>query len=149
MEVGAVDPYTTNPGPIDDSVLYDQDKHVSSAVWEGQQERGALRCHEHTSKLDQWTLTPKQIELVDKAGFGYLRSIPAISLDNPLISALVERWRRETNTFHFDCTQIMLAPSPQLPPFLSLTLSSNPFLDYCRYFVAKRSSCGGLIFEKP
>ncbi|CAK8531222.1 unnamed protein product [Lathyrus sativus] len=57
MEVGAVDPYTTNPGPIDGSVLYDQDKHVSSAVWEGQQERGALRCHEHTSKLDQWTLT--------------------------------------------------------------------------------------------
>lgn len=36
-----------------------------------------------------------------KAGFSYLRLIPAISLDNPLISALVERWRRETNTFHF------------------------------------------------
>lgn len=46
-------------------------------------------------------LTEKQIELVKKAGFGYLRMIPAISLDNPLISALVERWRRETNTFHF------------------------------------------------
>ncbi|KAK3042421.1 hypothetical protein RJ639_000145 [Escallonia herrerae] len=44
--------YASNPGPIDGSVLYDQDKHVSSAVWEGQ-ERGALRCHEHTSKLDQ------------------------------------------------------------------------------------------------
>lgn len=35
-----------------------------------------------------------------RAGFGYLRLIPAISLDNPLISALVERWRKETNTFH-------------------------------------------------
>lgn len=35
-----------------------------------------------------------------KTGFGYLRLIPAISLDNPLISALVERWRKETNTFH-------------------------------------------------
>ncbi|KAL0428480.1 UNVERIFIED_CONTAM: protein MAIN-LIKE 2 [Sesamum latifolium] len=64
------------------------------------QDRGALRCHEHTSKLDRWLLTEKQIELVKKAGFGYLRLIPAISLDNPLISALVERWRRETNTFH-------------------------------------------------
>jgi hypothetical protein len=40
--------------------------------------------------------------LVEKAGFRYLRSIPAISLDNPLISALVERWRRETNTFHLN-----------------------------------------------
>ncbi|XP_047317676.1 protein MAIN-LIKE 2-like [Impatiens glandulifera] len=91
---------TTSSGPLDDSVLYDQDKHVSSAVWDGQ-ERGALRCHEHTSKLNQWKLTEKQVELVKKAGFGYLRLIPAISLDNPLISALVERWRRETNTFHF------------------------------------------------
>lgn len=94
-----MDYYATNPGPIDDSVLYDQDKHVSAAVWEGQ-ERGALRCHEHTSKLDRWLLTERQIELVKRAGFGYLRLIPAISLDNPLISALVERWRKETNTFH-------------------------------------------------
>lgn len=31
-----VDYYATNPGPIDDAVLYDQDKHVSSAIWEGQ-----------------------------------------------------------------------------------------------------------------
>ncbi|KAJ6334274.1 hypothetical protein OIU78_011219 [Salix suchowensis] len=56
----------TNPGPIDGSILYDQDKHVSSAVWDGQ-ERGALRCHEHTSKLGEWKLTPKQIELLGKA----------------------------------------------------------------------------------
>nr|GEZ09793.1 protein MAIN-LIKE 2-like [Tanacetum cinerariifolium] len=92
-----MDFYATNSGPIDDSVLYDQEKPVSSAIWEGQ-ERGVLRCHEHTSKLNQWTLTAKQIELVKRSGFGHLRSIPAISLDNPLISALVERWRRETNT---------------------------------------------------
>lgn len=64
------------------------------------QERGVLRCHEHTSMLEQWKLTPKQAELVEKSGFGYFRSIPTIYLDNSLISALVERWRRETNTFH-------------------------------------------------
>lgn len=60
-----------------------------------------LRCHEHTSMLEQWKLSPKQIELVEKAGFGSLRKIPSFALDNSLISALVERWRRETNTFHF------------------------------------------------
>lgn len=59
-----------------------------------------LRCHEHTSMLEQWKLTLKQVDLVEKAGFGYLRLIPTIYLDNSLISALVERWRRETNTFH-------------------------------------------------
>lgn len=31
-----VDYYATTPGPVEDVVLYDQDKHVSSAVWEGQ-----------------------------------------------------------------------------------------------------------------
>ena len=36
MDVVVMDPYATNPGPVDSSILYDQDKHVSSAVWEGQ-----------------------------------------------------------------------------------------------------------------
>ncbi|KAF1881494.1 hypothetical protein Lal_00021472 [Lupinus albus] len=126
MEVEVADPYVTNPGPIDGSVLYDQDKHVSTAVWEGQ-ERGALRCHEHTSKLDQWTLTPKQIELVEKAGFGYLRSIPAISLDNPLISALVERWRRETNTFHLNVGE-MTVTLKDVALLLGLAIDGEPVI---------------------
>ncbi|KAI4308061.1 hypothetical protein L6164_031178 [Bauhinia variegata] len=126
MEVSVVDPYATNPGPIDGSVLYDQDKHVSTAVWDGQ-ERGALRCHEHTSKLDQWTLTPKQIELVEKAGFGYLRSIPAISLDNPLISALVERWRRETNTFHLNVGE-MTVTLKDVALLLGLSIDGEPVM---------------------
>eukprot|EP00261_Vitis_vinifera_P024582 XP_010656952.1 PREDICTED: serine/threonine-protein phosphatase 7 long form homolog isoform X4 [Vitis vinifera] len=121
-----MDFYVTNPGPIDESVLYDQDKHVSSAVWEGQ-ERGALRCHEHTSKLDQWALTPKQLELVHKAGFGYLRLIPAISLDNPLISALVERWRRETNTFHLNVGE-MTVTLEDVAYLLGLAIDGEPVM---------------------
>lgn len=118
--------YATSPGPIDDSVLYDQDKHVSSAIWEGQ-ERGALRCHEHTSKLDQWALTPKQIELVNKAGFGCLRLIPAISLDNPLISALAERWRRETNTFHLTVGE-MTVTLEDVVYLLGLSIDGEPVI---------------------
>ncbi|KAF7815767.1 protein MAIN-LIKE 2 isoform X1 [Senna tora] len=126
MEVSVVDVYATNPGPIDGSVLYDQDKHVSTAVWDGQ-ERGALRCHEHTSKLDQWALNSKQIELVEKAGFGYLRAIPAISLDNPLISALVERWRRETNTFHLNVGE-MTVTLKDVALLLGLAIDGEPVI---------------------
>ncbi|XP_022944341.1 protein MAIN-LIKE 2-like [Cucurbita moschata] len=126
MEVSLMDPYGTNPGPIDSSVLYDQEKHVSSAVWDGQ-ERGALRCHEHTSKLDQWTLTAKQIELVERAGFGYLRLIPAISLDNPLISALVERWRRETNTFHLNVGELTITLK-DVAVLLGLAIDGDPVI---------------------
>ncbi|XP_010645383.2 protein MAIN-LIKE 2 isoform X2 [Vitis vinifera] len=121
-----MDLYVTSPGPIDQSVLYDQDKHVSSAVWEGQ-ERGALRCHEHTSKLDQWALTQNQLELVHKAGFGYLRLIPAISLDNPLISALVERWRRETNTFHLNVGE-MTVTLEDVAYLLGLAIDGEPVM---------------------
>ncbi|KAL9664442.1 hypothetical protein QQ045_019842 [Rhodiola kirilowii] len=118
--------YTNNPGPLDDSVLYDQEKHVSAAVWEGQ-ERGALRCHEHTSKLDQWILTPQQLDLVERAGFGYLRLIPAISLDNPLISALVERWRRETNTFHLTVGE-MTVTLEDVAYLLGLSIDGDPVI---------------------
>ncbi|XP_022842150.1 protein MAIN-LIKE 2-like isoform X1 [Olea europaea var. sylvestris] len=121
-----MDFYETSPGPVDESVLYDQDKHVSAAVWEGQ-ERGALRCHEHTSKLDRWMLTEKQIELVKKAGFGYLRLIPAISLDNPLISALVERWRRETNTFHMTVGE-MTVTLEDVAYLLGLPIDGEPVI---------------------
>ncbi|KAG7578774.1 Aminotransferase-like plant mobile domain [Arabidopsis thaliana x Arabidopsis arenosa] len=115
-----------NPGPLKDIVLYDQEKHVSSAVWDGQ-ERGALRCHEHTSKLGEWKLKPKQIELVERAGFGFLRRIPAISLDNPLISALVERWRRETNTFHFTIGE-MTVTLEDIALLLGLGIDGKPVI---------------------
>ncbi|KAH9625929.1 hypothetical protein KSS87_020449 [Heliosperma pusillum] len=118
--------YAFNPGPLDESVLYDQEKHVSSAVWEGQ-ERGALRCHEHTSKLDQWVLTKKQIELIERAGFGYLRFIPGISLDNPLISALVERWRRETNTFHLTVGEMTITLE-DVAYLLGLPIDGDPVI---------------------
>ncbi|KAA8525502.1 hypothetical protein F0562_007357 [Nyssa sinensis] len=153
--VATMDLYATNPGPIDDFVLYDQDKHVSSAVWEGQ-ERGALRCHEHTSKLDQWTLTTKQTGLVKRAGFGYLRLIPPISLDNPLISALVERWRRETNTFHFTVGE-MTVTLEDVAYLLGLAIDGEPVIGVtyttceavCVKFLGKapdsRYASGGMV----
>ncbi|KAL5195459.1 Protein MAIN-LIKE 2 [Glycine soja] len=42
---------------------------LSSSLKHGSTERGVLRCHEHTSMLDQWKLTPKQIKLVEKAEY--------------------------------------------------------------------------------
>ncbi|KAJ7951578.1 serine/threonine-protein phosphatase 7 long form-like [Quillaja saponaria] len=115
-----------DPEPVDKSVLYDQDNHVSSAVWDGQ-ERGVLRCHEHTSMLDQWKLTPKQIKLVERAGFGYLRLLPAVSLDNALIAALVERWRRETNTFHLTVGEMTITLE-DVALLLGLAIDGEPVI---------------------
>ncbi|XP_051151701.1 protein MAIN-LIKE 2-like isoform X2 [Andrographis paniculata] len=90
-------------------------------------DRGALRCHEHTSKLDRWLLTDRQVELVKRAGFGYLRLIPAISLDNPLISALVERWRKETNTFHMTVGE-MTVTLEDVAYLLGLRIDGEPVI---------------------
>ncbi|KAH7850082.1 hypothetical protein Vadar_027649 [Vaccinium darrowii] len=43
---------------------------------------------------------PPVAELVRQAGFGGLMDIPFISLDLALITALLERWRPETHSFH-------------------------------------------------
>lgn len=91
------------------------------------QERGVLRCHEHTSMLDQWKLTPKQIKLVEKAGFGYLRLLPAMSLDNALIAALVERWRRETNTFHLSVGELTITLE-DVALLLGLAIDGEPVI---------------------
>ncbi|XP_010519612.1 PREDICTED: serine/threonine-protein phosphatase 7 long form homolog [Tarenaya hassleriana] len=108
------------------SVLYEQDKHVSSAILTGQ-ERGVLRCQERTSLLHHWKLTQEQIDLVDKAGFGYFRLIGSISLNNSLISALVERWRRETNTFHFPCGEMTITLD-EVSLILGLAIDGEPVL---------------------
>lgn len=67
------------------------------------------------------------MELVEKAGFGYLRLIPAISLDNPLISALVERWRRETNTFHLNVGE-MTVTLKDVALLLGLSIDGDPVM---------------------
>ncbi|BBG98843.1 Aminotransferase-like, plant mobile domain family protein [Prunus dulcis] len=75
----------------------------------------------------QWRLTPKQAELVEKAGFSYFRSIPTIVLDNSLISALVERWRRETNTFHLPVGE-MTVTLEDVALILGLPIDGNPVI---------------------
>lgn len=84
-----------------------------------------LRCQERTSLLHHWKLTKEQIELVDKAGFGWLRLIGSISLNNSLISALVERWRRETNTFHFPCGEMTITLD-EVSLLLGLAVDGKP-----------------------
>ena len=103
-------------------------------------ERGVLRYLEHTSLLDQWKLIAKQIELVEKAGFHYLRMIPAINFDSALIAALVERWRRETNTFHLPVGEMTIALK-DVALLLGLAIDGEPV-------ISVTSSTPSLLCEK-
>src|SRR5262245_4672892 len=45
-------------------------------------------------------LHPRVVEMLDRAGFYGVYRCGTFQLDHHLITALVERWRRETHTFH-------------------------------------------------
>ncbi|RWR78487.1 protein MAIN-LIKE 2 [Cinnamomum micranthum f. kanehirae] len=88
------------PGPLDNSVLYDQDSHISERVWNGR-EAGPLRCIP-TPNHDSWEINDHMWELIRQTGLEQLAKIKKIELDHGLITGLVERWRPETNTFHLN-----------------------------------------------
>ncbi|KAG9450437.1 hypothetical protein H6P81_010402 [Aristolochia fimbriata] len=65
------------------------------------QDPGCLDCTEHFQTLRHWPMDERMLPYVEAAGFGALHKVQWLRLDKPLITALVERWRSETNTFHF------------------------------------------------
>ncbi|KAG9450527.1 hypothetical protein H6P81_010492 [Aristolochia fimbriata] len=71
----------------DTLLLYDQDSHSSEAIWDGE-------------TLRHWPVDERMLPYFEAAGFGALYRGQWLRLDKPLITALVERWRSETNTFH-------------------------------------------------
>ena len=89
------------PGPVDPSVLMLQATHRSVRAWEGSTFHLVTRQHYQASTRD-WQVDERVLELVDIAGFIYIHRLlgGSLELDRGLISALVERWRQETHTFH-------------------------------------------------
>ncbi|XP_068492340.1 protein MAIN-LIKE 1-like [Phaseolus vulgaris] len=83
------------------SLLRLQDKHVTKDVWEGNERllrprRHAIWILKHEDILDQ-----RVKQLIDHSGFGHLLKFKNIDFNHVLLTALVERWRSETHTFHF------------------------------------------------
>lgn len=52
-------------------------------------------------QCDSRTLTPRMIAYIKMTGLEHLAKLKKCKIDYTLINALVERWRPETNTFHF------------------------------------------------
>ena len=60
-----------------------------------------LVCRHHASRvLVEWELDPRILQYVEYAGFGGFHRMTFVPLDRALITALVERWRQETHSFH-------------------------------------------------
>ncbi|XP_075663023.1 serine/threonine-protein phosphatase 7 long form homolog [Castanea sativa] len=99
----------TEPGPIDRSVLSKQLKHRSEAIWNGQ-DPGSVTCRSRSSEFsNREPMVDDRVRNIIKAvGLEGLLWVPGREIDHGLITALVERWRPETHTFHMPHGEITI-----------------------------------------
>ncbi|KAF1898501.1 hypothetical protein Lal_00032081 [Lupinus albus] len=88
--------------PIIPSLLTLQDDHVSTTIWNG----GEVTFR---ARYNLWPQLPEEpvLQVIRNTAFGRILDIGRAEINNHLITALVERWRPETHTFHLpigECT---------------------------------------------
>ncbi|KAL0012595.1 hypothetical protein SO802_007703 [Lithocarpus litseifolius] len=97
-----MDPHQQGPSIRD--VLTRQDVHRSSLLWDApladERVPGVLTCRRREKGLFEGGLDPRIAAYITDAGLDGLLRVPNIDVDHALITALVERWRPETHSFH-------------------------------------------------
>uniref|UniRef100_A0A7N2LAT8 BSD domain-containing protein n=1 Tax=Quercus lobata TaxID=97700 RepID=A0A7N2LAT8_QUELO len=89
-----------DPGPRQRSLLTRQPYHRLEAIWNGE-DSGPLTCRGHTKEMANVQMQDNRvIDIIKLLRLEGLFRAPSREIDNCLISALVERWRPETHTFH-------------------------------------------------
>ncbi|XP_028097181.1 protein MAIN-LIKE 2-like [Camellia sinensis] len=91
-------------GPSDPSILKSFKAHIATAIWD-QKERNPLRCYNHASKILEWrwwsrTDNRRFRDIMQQSSLSFLVYCTYRFVNRIVISAFVERWQPETNTFH-------------------------------------------------
>ncbi|XP_006596750.1 protein MAIN-LIKE 1-like [Glycine soja] len=95
-------------GPRDPSVLIGFADHVAHNIWSGQ-ERPDLKLVSHGRKVDKFGRSAAEIEgMIAATGLDPLIRCSVITADPGLISAFVERWHRETSSFHLPVGEVTI-----------------------------------------
>ncbi|KAL6328516.1 hypothetical protein AAG906_038711 [Vitis piasezkii] len=101
-----------DPDPLDRSILALQDRHRSQLV------------------DSKWEMDPRIRRYVMQSGFYGVYRVGHISLDWPLITSLVERWRPETHTFHLPIGE-MTVTLQDVAMILGLRIHGPPITGTC------------------
>ncbi|KAA0057535.1 uncharacterized protein E6C27_scaffold497G00050 [Cucumis melo var. makuwa] len=92
-----------DPGPVDDSHLYLQATHRSQSIWDTSS-TVVLSCRRREAASQRTIPFDQRIApYLEAAGFLGVSQVGFMQLDWHLITALVERWRPVTHTFHMPC----------------------------------------------
>ena len=92
-------------GPSDPSLIPSFTSHVAAHIWLGS-DRDPLKCISHGSKIADWPWWTRESQctrfaaLITASGLRPLIEDTYRSSNKIVVSAFVERWHGETNTFH-------------------------------------------------
>ncbi|KAH1246990.1 Serine/threonine-protein phosphatase 7 long form [Glycine max] len=92
-------------GPIEGDVLWMQPKHVSEHVWNGEPNRKLHIRRAVPIYQGQEEIPEEIIPLLRQSGFYWIMKMDYLKINSSLITALIERWRLETHTFHMRCEE--------------------------------------------
>ncbi|CAN1249046.1 Serine/threonine-protein phosphatase 7 long form homolog [Linum perenne] len=90
-------PEAVRPQPSDCSLLWGENKHRASSVWRDPQACKALKLRQRSSAL---TFHPQYETFLRECGLYSVVSLLGQTPCKELVTALLERWRPETNTIH-------------------------------------------------
>src|SRR5436305_513123 len=114
------------PGPIDGSLLTLQESHLSEVVWSEAHEDVSFRA-----RYNFWPRLPAEpvLDIIHNTAFRHILDITATDINNHLITALVERWRPETHTFHLPCGECIVTLEDVLY-LLGLPVNGDALIGY-------------------
>ncbi|XP_040870139.1 protein MAIN-LIKE 2-like [Glycine max] len=110
-------------GPRNPYVLIGFADHVAHSIWHGQ-ERPDLKLVSHGRKVDKFGRPAAEIEgMIAATGLDPLIRCSVITTDPGLISAFVERWHRETSSFHLPVREVTITLD-DVSSLLHITITS-------------------------
>ncbi|XP_028122207.1 protein MAIN-LIKE 2-like [Camellia sinensis] len=92
-------------GPTDPSILKSFKSHVATAIWNGADERGLLKCHNYLFKISSWPWWERGnnatfVNIAEMSGLAQLACYTYRFVNKIVVSNFVESWQPETNTCH-------------------------------------------------
>ncbi|KAH1201852.1 Protein MAIN-LIKE 1 [Glycine max] len=95
-------------GPRDPSMLTEYAEHVAASLWSGE-ERLELKLSSHGRKVHKLGMpVPTIEEMVARTRLSHLIACLVDTGDRGLIFSFVERWHRETSTFHLPVGEVSI-----------------------------------------